>query len=70
VRYTGAYESSMDVYVALDKWISEHGYMVAGPLTEVYLKGPGDNVKPEEYLTEIQFEVKKAEAPKPTESKK
>jgi effector-binding domain-containing protein len=68
VQYKGSYEQSDNVWIALDKWVTEHNLVAAGAPSEVYLKGPGDNVAPAEYLTEIHMPVKpmaaKANEPK------
>jgi effector-binding domain-containing protein len=72
VQFKGPYEGSGEIWMALDKWIGEHGYVQDGPGMEVYLKGMGDTQKPEEFLTEIRQSVKKAEgktAPKADEKK-
>ncbi len=56
---TGAYDDFMPAYGELMKWIESNGYRIAGPNREIYLRGPGDNVAPESYVTEIQFPVAK-----------
>jgi effector-binding domain-containing protein len=58
VQYKGSYEASDNVWIALDKWVTEHNLVAAGAPSEVYLKGPADNVPPAEYLTEIHMPVK------------
>jgi effector-binding domain-containing protein len=63
LTYKGPYEGSAEPWIAISKWIPEHGYEIVGAPSEVYLKGPGDNVKPDEYITEIHYPVKKIEAP-------
>jgi effector-binding domain-containing protein len=68
VQYLGPYDGSMEIWMALGKWVKERGYVPAGPPMEMYLKGPKDTQKPEEYLTEIRQPVKKAET-KPEEKK-
>jgi effector-binding domain-containing protein len=70
VQFTGPYEGSGEIYDALMKWIPEHGYRFDGPPREIYLKSEHDKVPPAEFLTEVQFPVKKAEAPKTDEGKK
>lgn len=69
-HYTGPYDGMGETYNALMKWIPDHGYEIAGPPTEVYLKSEHDKVKSADYLTEIHFPVKKAEAAKPAEAPK
>jgi effector-binding domain-containing protein len=65
VQYSGPYEQSKHVWTAVDAWIAKHRYAPNGPPMEVYLKGPNETQKPEEYLTEIRVPVKKVEMPKP-----
>ncbi len=64
VQYTGDYNESGPIWNALQKWITDNGYIMAGAPMEVYLKGPHETQKPEEYLTEIRWPVKKAEPKK------
>jgi AraC family transcriptional regulator len=54
--HRGPYESIEPTYRALDGWIEEQGYLVAGPPREVYMSDP-ESVPPEEYLTEVQVPV-------------
>lgn len=61
VQYKGAYNASGDIWRAVDKWITDNGYEFAGNPMEIYLKNPGDNVPPAEYLTEIRVPVNKKE---------
>jgi effector-binding domain-containing protein len=68
LQYKGPYEGSMEPWVAIGKWMGEHGYDWDGPAMEVYLKGPGDTQNPADYLTEIRCPVKKVTAPKPAEA--
>lgn len=60
VQYKGPYGQSDDIWTALGKWVTENGYEYSGAPMEVFLKSPGDNVPPSEYLTEIRWPVKKA----------
>ncbi|MDD5088935.1 MAG: GyrI-like domain-containing protein [bacterium] len=69
VQYKGPYDGSGDIWIALDKWVKENGFESAGAPMEVYLKGPGDNVPPSEYLTEIRIPVKKIEKAEPKPEK-
>ena len=45
---------------ALIQWIETNGYQIITPNREIYLKGPGPNYEPAEYVTELQFPVQKA----------
>lgn len=67
--YKGPYEGSAEIWKTCDKWVTDNGYMFAGPPMEVFLKSQGDKVPPSEYITEIRIPVKKAEA-KPVEGGK
>ena len=56
----GSYEGFSDAYARLLGWIEAHGYRIVGPNREIYIKGPGPEYEPAEYLTELQFPVEKA----------
>jgi effector-binding domain-containing protein len=61
VAYTvlkGPYEQIAKEYKKMFLWIKRNDYRVAGPVTEVYLKG-GPGVPPEECLTEVRIPVMK-----------
>ncbi|MCL6613623.1 MAG: MerR family transcriptional regulator [Firmicutes bacterium] len=58
--YQGPYERIGEAYNAVMAWLEPNGYHIAGPVREVYLRGPGDTQNPEEYVTEIQVPVEKA----------
>jgi effector-binding domain-containing protein len=58
--YKGPYEGISDAYSALMAWIESNGYQITGPDRELYLTSPADTQDPAEYVTEIQFPVKKA----------
>ena len=38
-------------------WIQSQNLNIAGPPREIYLVGPGHNLSPENYRTEIQWPV-------------
>lgn len=60
VAYTvhvGSYESIGAAYDALFGWLETHGMQAKGPPREIYLVGPGQGTKPEEYRTEIAVAV-------------
>lgn len=54
VIYQGPYEGLGEGYSAVMAWLEPNGYRIAGPLREVYLRGPGEGANPAEYVTEIQ----------------
>jgi len=60
VAYTvhvGSYESISGAYAALFGWLAQHGMRANGAPREVYVLGPGQGSKPEEYRTEIAVPV-------------
>jgi DNA-binding transcriptional MerR regulator/effector-binding domain-containing protein len=56
----GGFENLKDAHFSLLRWIEENGYQIAGPDRELYIKGPGQDVSPDEYITEIQLPIEKA----------
>jgi len=56
----GSYEGLDEAYGRLIQWIEAHGYHIAGPNREVYIKGPGPEYEPSEFVTELQFPVHKS----------
>ena len=59
VLHQGAYDTLSPAYQAILQWINDNDYQIIGPDREIYLRGPGLNVNPAEYVTEIQFPVEK-----------
>ena len=57
VLHQGPYTSLSAAYQAVMQWISDNNYQITGPDREIYLRGPGLNTKPAEYVTEIQFPI-------------
>jgi effector-binding domain-containing protein len=55
--HEGSYEGLSDAYGQLIGWIEAHGYQIVGPNREVYIKGPGAEYQPSQYVTELQFPV-------------
>jgi effector-binding domain-containing protein len=58
--YRGPYENIGEAYSAIMSWIESNGYQITGPDRELYLTSPADTKDPAQYVTEIQFPVKKA----------
>jgi effector-binding domain-containing protein len=58
--YKGSYESIGEAYSTLMTWIQNNGYTVDGPDREIYLASPYDTKDPSQYVTEVQFPIKKA----------
>jgi DNA-binding transcriptional MerR regulator len=65
--HKGPYEELHGTYERILKHVKEKGYGIAGPIREVYLKGPGMIFRgnPKKYLTEIQIPVESARETKP-----
>ena len=57
VLHQGAYTSLSSAYQAIMQWISDNNYQIIGPDREIYLRGPGPNANPAEFVTEIQFPI-------------
>jgi DNA-binding transcriptional MerR regulator len=69
VVYTGSYAQQGEALAALVRWVEANGYLVAGPLREVYLRFSADNAaelrlppaflarETNEFVTEIQVPV-------------
>ncbi len=60
VIHQGDYGDVGQAYQALMTWIEHNGYRIIDPNREVYIQGPGQNVDPKSYVTEIQFPVEKS----------
>ena len=59
--HQGSYEGFPQAYAAIMGWIEANGYRIAGPIREIYLRGPApDPTDPSTYVTEIQVPVEKA----------
>jgi effector-binding domain-containing protein len=59
VTVEGSYEGLSDAYARLLGWIEANGYHIVDCNREIYIKGPGAEHEPEQYLTELQFPVSK-----------
>lgn len=59
VVHKGAYQTLHMAYNAISKWIEENKYEIIGPHRELYLKGEWITSDPDEYITEIQFPVRR-----------
>lgn len=56
--HVGPYEDLGAAYAALEDWIRQRGYEIAGPFQERYLNGPGDGVTPSDYRTVVEIPVR------------
>ena len=66
--HVGPYEELETAYGALTTWIGENGFEAAGPLQERYLNGPGGpgvDVLPADYRTEVEIPIVPAAAAVP-----
>ena len=59
IIHSGPYESFVDSYRHLMKWIQVNQLQIVGFNREIYLRGPNDTSNPDEYITEIQVPVEK-----------
>ncbi len=59
VVHKGSFQTLNMAYSAISNWIEENGYEIIGPQRELYLKGEWITKDPNEYVTEIQFPVRK-----------
>lgn len=57
--HKGSYENLRDSYNVLLKYIEENNYEIIDNVRECYIDGCWNKEKEEDYLTEIQFPVKK-----------
>ena len=55
----GPYDGTASCYPKLLGFIKEKGVIPAGPVREIFLTTPKEEIKPEEYKTEIQIPVVK-----------
>jgi effector-binding domain-containing protein len=60
IVHQGSYETVGGTYGQLMAWIEVNGYRMAGPVREVYVRGPESGGDPSTYVTEIQLPVEKA----------
>jgi effector-binding domain-containing protein len=56
-EHKGPYDTIRLSYEAIGEELNTIGYAVAGPATEVYLKGPESTRDPGEYVTEVRLPV-------------
>jgi effector-binding domain-containing protein len=55
--HVGRYEELGAAYAALQEWITDHEIEAAGPIQERYLSGPGNEVQPARYRTEVEIPI-------------
>lgn len=61
--HVGPYEDLGGAYDAVTDWIRGRGFELAGPMRERYLNGPGEDISPAEYQTEVEIPVVAVVAP-------
>ena len=61
IMHRGAYDSLRKSYSAILTWIEKNGYEIIGNPRESYIDGVWNREHPEDWRTEIQIPVKKAE---------
>lgn len=54
--YQGPYEDIGPAYTRLFTWMTENGFVPAGPPRELYYSDPA-TTQPSEYMTEIQMPI-------------
>ena len=59
IYHKGAYNNLRDSYNIILKYIEDNGYEITDNVRECYIDGCWNKEKEEDYLTEIQFPVKK-----------
>ena len=57
--HKGAYSTLNEAYAALVSWIEENGYKWNGAPFDIYTTGVWNNLKPEDWETEVYFPIKK-----------
>lgn len=59
IRFSGSYEGYGEAMEKLAAWIEENGYEFIGAVRGYGIVLPGEDIKQEDYLTELQVPVKK-----------
>ena len=57
IVHVGDYDTLLQTYEVVGRWIDRSGYSISGAVREIYLRPPGED---EPAMTEIQFPVEKA----------
>lgn len=58
--HEGPFQTIGKAYALLETWLREGGYLMDGPLREIYHKGDWATDDPNAYITELQVPVRKA----------
>lgn len=59
VIHHGSYDTILNAYAAVNEWIQGNGYQVVGAVREIYLRGPETGEDSREYVTELNYPVKR-----------
>jgi AraC family transcriptional regulator len=57
--HAGPYEGLPETHLAIDRWLEEQGYRVAGPPWEQYVTDPGEHPDPADWRTEVYWPLAK-----------
>jgi AraC family transcriptional regulator len=53
--HAGPYDTLSETHLAIDRWIEDKGYRVAGAPWEQYVTDPGDHPDPKDWRTEVYW---------------
>lgn len=59
IIHKGTNDTLANAYTAVQQWIEQNQYKVAGPVREVHIEGYHSTLNPEEHVTEIQIPIMK-----------
>lgn len=57
VMHHGPYDAFSAVYAAFMSWAEFSSFRIVAPNREIYVRGPGEDIAPQDYMTEVQFPV-------------
>ncbi|MBI9069055.1 MAG: SRPBCC family protein [Salinivirgaceae bacterium] len=57
IEHIGSYENSEKPHIFMDEWLTKNKYKVAGPIMEIYKKGPMVEQDPNNYVTYIMYPI-------------
>ncbi len=60
--YQGPYEKIGEANAAVAAWVRDNGYTYDGPAFNIYHISPHETKDPEQFVTEVCYPVKKADA--------
>ena len=59
VVHKGPYSNLYMAYSAITQWIEDNNYEIIAPNRELYINGELNSSSQDEYITELQFPVRK-----------